>query len=491
MASFKDSLTLMFARKAKDISVPKSNPFTAPKETEASPVATSRIARESGISQTYYQGTVLDVQRIQNALRAAERGNTWLLVTIIRDMVASFPHLQAEWAKRKNVIVGQPMSLLPDDPGNPDDVMAVKVIREAIYNCENWQMGVKHLLDATLYPLSLAEKIYEPLGMSDRRKYKFLRNYRLKQIAPVSPQLWSFEVPYRSGLFKNNGNAAAVFDPDEWEAWLRLYTTMPSGAIDYAVGDVYAPEKRYHIIHRGGGQLSPSIPPNFLGVIRGILFLWLFAIQDRDWWALMMSKFGMPMLVGKVDSSNTQALSQMRQALALATQLGGIAIDKKAALEAIQMAGVDGSNAHKIFQDWLECGVSKVVVGQVTSARPEKGGLAGGMAEQAEKVRDDIRIGDMTDFALTLKQQLFPQILEVNQYPPGNVNISWGGLSPDELKLLMQSVGQGYPAGVRLADEGIQTLNQRSGYQWERVPDNLMQSPMGGNPKEKEMAGKN
>ena len=489
MASFKD----FFARKVKAVEAPKSNPFVAPKETEAFPVATSRMARDSGVSQTYYQATTLDVQRIQNALRAAERGNTWLLVTIIRDMVASFPHLQAEWAKRKNVIVGQPMSLLPDDPNNPDDIMAVNVIKEAIANCENWQTGVKHLLDATLYPLSLAEKIYEPISLSGKSRYKFLRNYRLKQIAPVIPQLWSFEVPYLGNLNASykGGNPDATFDADEWEAWLRIYKTEPSGAIDYRVGDVYAPSKNFHIIHRGAGQLSPSIPPNFLGMIRGILFLWLYAMQDRDWWALMMSKFGMPVLVGKVDSSNAQALSGMRQALAMATQLGGIAIDRKASLEAIQMAGVDGSNAHKIFQDWLNCEVSKVVVGQVTSARPEKGGLAGGMAEQAEKVRDDIRIGDMTDFAGTLKQQLFPQILEINGYGAGNVSVSWGGLSPDEMKLFGQSVGQLYPAGVRLSDRGIQTLNQRSGVEWERVPDNLMQSPMGGNPKEKEMAAKN
>jgi phage gp29-like protein len=459
------------------------------------PVAISRVARESGISQTQYQGTVLDVQRIQNALRAAERGNTWLLFTICRDMAASFPHLMSEWSKRKNVIVGQPMSLLPADAANPDDVMAVNVIREAIDNCENWQDGIKHLLDATLYPLSLAEKIFDPIGESDRPNFKYLRSYRLKELAPVNPLLFSFEVPYRGNLTPVSDNPAAVFNPDAWETWLRIYKTMPSGAINYNVGDVYAPVKNIHIIHRGGGQISPTIPPNFGGVIRAILFLWLFSMQDRDWWTLMMSKFGMPILVGKVDSSNVTAVTNMRQSLALAVQLGGIAIDRKAALEAIQVAGVDGSNAHKIFQDWLNCEVSKIVVGQVTSARPEKGGLAGGMAEQAEKVRDDIRISDLTSFAWTLEHQLFPQILAINQYRKGRVHVSWGGLSADELKLFMQAVGQGYPAGIRLADRGIQTLTQRSGVEWERVPDKLMQSSMGGmsggKDKEKETAEKN
>jgi hypothetical protein len=452
------------------------------------PIATSRIARDSGASQTYYQGTVIDVQRIQNALRAGERGNTWLLCTLIRDMIASFTHLTAQWAIRKNVIYGQPMSLLPADASNPDDVMAVNVIQEAIDNCDNWQEGIKGLLDATLYPLSLAEKIYDPINQSDRKskKFKYLRQYRLKELAYVNPQLFCFQVPYQGAIagwsenIRANSNVAAnqaaQFNPDEWERWLRLYDTMPNGSIDYNVGDVYAPTKNVHIIHRGGGQISPAVPPNFMGEIRKCLFLWLLATQGRDWWSLMMSKFAMPILVGKVNTSDAQAVNYMQSALSLATQLGGIVIDKKAALENVPVAGIDGSQGHKLFQDFILDEVSKIVVGQTTSARPPKGGLAGGMAEQSEKVRDDIRIADMTNFAWTLSHQLFPQILELNMYRPGRVLVSWGGINPEEMKLISQSAGQMYPAGIRLAKEGIATWNQKTGLMWERVPDNLMQA---------------
>ncbi len=89
----------------------------------------------------------------------------------------------------------------------------------------------------------------------------------------------------------------------------------------------------------------------------------------------------------------------MQSALALGMQIGGIVIDKRAELEWGTTAGTDGSNAHKIFTDFCNCEVSKLVVGQVTSSRPEKGGLAGGMAEQAESVRDDIRTFDVMKLA--------------------------------------------------------------------------------------------
>ena len=280
----------------------------------AMPIATERVARESGLSQPYYQATIVDVQRIQAALRAAERGQTWLLETIFRDMTASDTHLNAEWQKRKMVICGQPMSLQPADPNNPDDVAAVPVIQEAIDHCRNWQEGLKHLLDATLRVTSVCEKIFEPISLSDSKskKYKHLTRFRLKELAPVDYQLFCYQVPYQSTLRSGTENPATVFNADDWESWLRFYKTMPSGSIDYGLKDVYAPNPDIHLIHHGILQ-SPTIPPNFGGLIRALLFWWLFKTQDRDWWTLMMSRFGMPIPVAKVNSSNKQFQDEKEQ----------------------------------------------------------------------------------------------------------------------------------------------------------------------------------
>ena len=102
-------------------------------------ILTSRKARVSGAAQPQYQGTQLDVSRIQNALRAAERGDTWMLFTIFRDMVASYGHLQSEWSKRKAVITGNTEVLIPDDPENEDDKIACEVIKQVISDCQNWR----------------------------------------------------------------------------------------------------------------------------------------------------------------------------------------------------------------------------------------------------------------------------------------------------------------------------------------------------------------
>lgn len=446
-------------------------------------VAQQRVARPSGMSQPYYQGTVVDVPRIQAALRAAERGQTWLLFTIIRDMIAGDSHLNAEWQKRKMVICGQPMTLQAADPANSDDVSAVPLITEAIENCRNWQEGLKHLQDATLYPMSVAEKIFEPITLADRQsgKYRHLTRWRLKELAPVDYQLFSFQIPYQPATNAVN-NPARAFNPDEWESWLRFYATNPNGSIKYTLDDVYAPNPDVHLIHRGTLQ-SPTIPSNFGGLIRACLFWWLFKTQDRDWWTQMMSRFGMFIPVGKVNTSNKQSVTDMQNALALGVQIGGIVIDKNAELEWGQVAGTDGSNQHKIYQDFANAEISKIVLGQTTSSTAPKGGLAGGMAEQSETVRSDIRMWDIVNLKWTLETQLFPQILSLNGRR-GRVRIFWGGVRPMELQSIGRAMQAFYAAGVRPSENGIKTLSESGSIEFERVPDAVMSGGGGRNAQE-------
>lgn len=462
--------TLPVSRPARAVESPKDEPALA------IPVHTSRVSRDSGLNQAQYLAQSVDVARINAALRAAERGDTWQYFTIVRDMVASFTHLQAEWNKRKMVIVGQPMSLIPHDPGNAEDVLACKVIQEAVDNCRNWQDGLQHLLDATLYPLSVAEKIFEPVGMSAGADFKYLKRMRLKELAPVNYTMLCFKVPYAPSSATSGGNPAAQFDADAWESWLRFYKSSPEGRANWSLSDVYAPDPNLHIIHRGN-LMSPSIPPNFGGHIRAILAYWLLLINDRDWWGLMMAKYGMPIPVAKVDSQNKQTVTDMQTALGIATKVGGIVVDKKATIEWANVAGTDGSSAHKIFSDFCNAEVSKIVVGQTLSSKPAPTGMGSGASEQAEHVRDDIRMWDVLKLSDTLERQLFNQILAVNGYR-GRCHVFWGGMSSGDAKLFAQTMQQLGAGGYELTDEGIIYAGNRLGYGIQRRE--LVEPKMGG-----------
>ena len=435
---------------------------------------TKRVARMSGMGEPQYLANTLDVNKIQASLRAAERGDTWLYFTIVRDMIASYSHLQAEWSKRKGVIVGQPYSLIPCEKGNKDDEIACEVIKQMIEGCRNWREGCLHLLDATLMPLSVAEKIFEPVSLTESAKKHPLR-FKLKEIAPVQYPLLCFKVPY---LNTGSNKTANGFDTDDFEAWLRIYKTFDNGGINFSVDEAYKIDQERHIVHRGN-ILSPSIPPNFGGQIRAVLFWWLLATQDRDWWALMMQKYGSPFILGKADAQQKDTVQFLQQAFSMATQIGGLVIDKKANAELIQANASDGSNSHKIFSDYCNCEVSKLVVGQVLSSTPKNTGLGSGMADQAEGIREDLKIADQTNFSDTLEKQLFEQCLRINGYTGRPPKIFFGGIKVGDALHFTKSLAQLFQGGYRLTSEGMVTAEEKLGYSIELVPEPKVEKPQG------------
>ena len=366
------------------------------------------------------------------------------------------------------VIVGQPYSLIPYDAESADDIIACGVIKEMIDNCRNWRDGCLHLLDATLMPASAAEKIFEPVGEAENSKYKHRLRYRLKEIAPIPYMLLCFKIPYLNYSYASNGNPATVFDPDMWEGWLRFYKTMDNGAVDYSINDVYAPDPEVHIIHRGN-ILCPSIPPNFGGQIRAILFWWLLVTQDRDWWALMMQKYGSPFILGKADAQQADTVAFLQQAFAMATQIGGLVIDKKADAELIQANASDGSNSHKMFQDFGNAEVSKLVIGQTLSSKPSSTGMGSGASDQAEGVREDIKLADQTNFSDTLQKQLFEQYLRLNGYAGRPPRIFWGGVNIADGMSFSKTLMQLSKGGYKLDSEGMVVAAERLGYGLERM----------------------
>lgn len=441
---------------------------------EAVPIPPMRLkARMSGSSEPMNLSVNLDVARIQSALRLAERGDTWQLFTIYRDMIMGYSHLQAEWAKRKMVIVGQPQSFIPADKKSADDQTACEVIQDMVMNCDNWFDGLMHLLDATLYPVSAAEKIFEPVDGEMTYQFRHPVKYRLKEICPVNYTLFCFKVPYNTGL---GVNGSVSYNPDRWESDLNFYRTDPgTGIVDYSLGGVYAPDPARHIIHRGD-ILGRSFRDNFGGQMRSILFWWLLATQDRDWWGMMMTKYGMPFVVAQVDAQNQQTVDFFTQQLALCTQLGGLVIDKRAKVELQQINQTDGSNAHKLLSDFCNCEVSKIVVGQVLSSTPKNTGLGSGMADQAEEVRGDLRQFDTTKLADTLAKQLFRQYLRINGYRGNPPTIAWGGKKDADALTFAKTIAELKKGGIQPTDEGVEFASDRLGYPLERAPEPVVKA---------------
>lgn len=471
------SLLTKAARKVRDTFAPK--PQQAAEDSPiAATVPTQRKANLSGLGELQNLSVNTDVSQIQAALRAAERGDTLLLFALYRDMLIGFSHLQAEWSKRKMVVIGQPHSLLPYRKGNANDEKAAKVIQQMIDKCENWMDGMNHLLDATLYPVSVCEKLFREPQSEDNLEFPV--RFLLRRLEPVNPSLLCFRAPYSPGFDLNYDSSS--FEPD-----LRIYSTLNNGYINLGLSQAYEPEKVRHIVYRGN-FLSRSIRDNFGGQMRAILFWWLLATKGRDWWGLYMQKYGSPFILGKADAQQSDTVKMLQAAFAMASQIGGLVIDKRAEAELIQAAASDGANAHKILKDACNEEVSKIVVGQVLSSTAKNTGLGSGMADFHGEVRDDIRKYDWMKLAECLANQLFTQYLQINSIPGNAPKINWGGKRDGDASAQASTLKDLRLAGIQPTEEGLGVLSERFGYGIERAPEPVMSDPKG---KEKAPNGDN
>lgn len=442
--------------------------ISAPKADKAGKVQTTRRAAISGLGQPQYLANTLDVNRINAALRSAERGDTWQLFTIFRDIYASYGHLQAVWSKRKLVITGNPEILIPADPSSEDDKIAVEVIRQMIDNCQQWNQAIDHLLDATLYPMAVAEKIYKPVESDDAIRLKRPLRYLLKQLAPVDPTLFCFKLPYQPSF--SGGNDALRYDPDAWESWLRFYSVQPNGMVNYTLPNTYAPDPDVHVVHRGN-MLSPTVPPNFGGQFRSILFPYLLSTQGRDWFAMLMQKYGQPIIIGKTNSSKKESVLTMQEAFAMATQLGGIVVDTKDTVDFSTISGSDLAEGHLKFQKWLDSHVSRIVGGESTSTHAEKTGMGSGIAQQAEEIREDYRKKDTMRLEETLRRQVFEPFLRINGYRGNPPHIRWGGMRSGDAANFAKTQAAMKSAGYIATNNGLRTINELMGLEYEIDPN--------------------
>lgn len=432
-----------------------------------------RRARLSGLGEPYNISATLDADRMQSILRAAERGDTYLYFSMVRDMILGYSHLNSEWFKRKAVVVGQPHSLIPAAKDNPEDQRAADVISEMIDYCENWMDALDHLLDATLYPVSVGEKIFEPVPSYEARANPV--RFALKKIAPVSYTLLCFKLPFYPQLPAQTrpgtqSNPALVWNPDSWESGLRFYDTNENGYPRYAMDNIYEPDRELHIVHRGN-MLNRAVPDNFGGQIRAVLGWWFLGALGKEWFGRFMERYGSPFLAGKTDTANKELVTFLNQAFSLATKVGGIVIDKRDEIDVIQAAATEGANAHKTLLNHCNDEVSKVVIGQILSSSPKNTGLGSGVAELHGEVRQDYRQYDTRKLSDTLRKQLFVPYLRMNGYLGRAPMILWGGEKEHEALMLGQTINQFYAGGVEPTDDGLATISRRVGIEMQRRPE--------------------
>lgn len=369
----------------------------------------------------------MDVDRLRSVLAAAEAGDTRELFGLYRDVMISDTHIQCEFGKRKLAVLGDTISIQPANKEQPADVMAQRAIQEMIEDTqENFIRACNHLLEGHLWPVSVLEKVYKPSSRPNLR-------FQIDQLIPV-PHL---DLDYTSGF-------------------LQLWELDP--ATGYMTGEREAPNPNRYVVHRGHLLQMADF---WGGPFRSLLFWWLMGAMDRDWWARFLDRYGAPFVVGKFDPSDDAARAILSRAFQAATKMFGLVVSKDTEIELQQAATGQTGEAFKSFLDVCNDEKSKLILGQVSSAKQVAQGLNNGGNRQHESVRQDIRMFDQRILSLTIEKQIFRPYLDINGFTGATPRLIWGGVSQEEQAALGQLVVDLSTSGLELTDDGIATLSER------------------------------
>ncbi|PTY03943.1 hypothetical protein DB346_02775 [Verrucomicrobia bacterium LW23] len=397
------------------------------------------VQRKTIFRTMYETGTTLPsmtVDRLQSILRAAENGDVRPLFACYRDIISSHSHLQTEFTKRKLAVLGTPLAVEPgNDPATPADEQAAKAVAAMQKGCKGWLRAVSHLLDSALYPVSVVEKIYEPVPGG---------GYRLRELIPV---------PYE------------LLDYSQCVGELRIRDTNPETG--EPLSTVHVPDPNRYIVHRGH---LLSTPDHWGGPLRSLLFWWLFATQGREWWIQFLDRFGTPFLVGKYDSNDDASRTLLMRALSVATRLGGLVISRDTEVELKERtSSSQGGDAFQAFHEVACREMSKLIVGQTLSADAQATGMGSGVADAQEQVREDIRQLDATLLSETFKEQLTAQFCAINGLAGILPDMLWAPDSTRQSLALSTLLKQLKESSMEPTDDAIPVLAKRFGFGIRRI----------------------
>lgn len=368
----------------------------------------------------------MDASRISDLLRSAEAGDMADFFALARDIVSGHGHTLTEFGKRKLAVLAESQSFPPKDADNAAEVARGKEIESQIDGLPCWMTAMLHLLDSTLYPVSVLQKVYR---VSSRPGWR----YELADLIPVPYHLLDFST-----------------------GALRIKDVGSDGAV---LGTTHFPEPIRYVIHRG--HLLTSCPDTWGGPMRAILFWWLFATQGRDWWARFLERFGAPFLEGTYDKNDDESRMMLEQAFSAATRLFGIAVPDDASVKIHQANSSQGGDAFKQFADFAHSQISLIIVGQ-DSAGGKNAGISGdGQARAQENVRTDIRQFDSIMLASTVRTQILIPLCQINGWTGEPPRVAWGGDDSEDLKTISEVLESLYKCGWELTEEGGDSFAKR------------------------------
>ena len=423
-------------------------PSAAPGGKVAPPAYASLIPRDTSYARTLPVAD-LDADRLADILRASENGSSNALFRLASSVILQDGHIQAELFKRKNAVLGDPLTVQPWNPDDPADCEASDASESLLAELPGLEKALSHLLDGTIFPLALLEKNYAP---ADPFRPALGRRVALASLTPVPATLIAWDA---DGL--------PAVDPDA--------ERLPRGGFR---ADLPPLDADRFVLHRSHGL---STPDRFGGPLRAVFWLWLLSSMSIAWWVRCLERYGAPFIVGHYDDSSSDADRRVLEAaISMATQLGGLVISSNSSIDLAE-SSKDSGAAFSSLRAECRAEISRLILGQTLSATASPTGIGSGAADLQADVRNDIRRYDARTLSETIRDQILAPWLRLNGYAGHPPTVTFAEDTSAETARTADVLGKLSAAGLEPTDDALPGLSERIGFPIQRRP--VSPSPAG------------
>jgi phage gp29-like protein len=320
-----------------------------------------------------YPSAGLTPHRLADIFREADQGNVWRQMELFEEMEEKDAHLTAILQTRKMAVLGKDYEVLPYAQTPEDEGIAARV-GEMVYGIANLEEALLDLLDAIGKGFALSEIIWEVVGGQAR----------------VSELKW---IPQKKVTFGEDLKPRLLTAEARWQG-----VTPPLWKVIY---------------HRYKARSGHATRSGVLRVVGWMYLLKNFAMKD---WAAFNEVFGMPLRLGKYDSTASPA---DREALVQAIRnLGSDAagvISKATEIEFVEAtAKSGGANPYQLMAEFCNREMSKAVLGQTLTTDTTGSTGTYAAASVHAQVRRDLVEADAWALANTLREQLLRPLVGFN-----------------------------------------------------------------------------
>lgn len=320
---------------------------------------------------TSYPSQGLTPEKLARIFREADEGDVNRQMELFEEMEGKDTHLFSEMQKRKQAVLGLDYEIMPYSD-SPIDKKAAQLVRDAM-EFEGLEDALLDILDAIGKGFSVTEIMW------------MLKNSQVmvNKLEYVLPKRITF--PYHA--------------PNDY----YLIT-------DEASMGIPLPENKF-IIHR---HKAKSGHPSGAGIIRVCAWMYLFKNYSIKDWVIFAEVYGMPLRLGKYDTSSSQADKDalIQAVMQLGTDAAGI-ISKSTEIEFVNAMKTSDSNIHEALASFCNREMSKAILGQTLTT--EVGSTGSYAASQTHnEVRRDLTKADAKALAETLRRYLFHPLVRFN-----------------------------------------------------------------------------